>query len=238
MASPPPCRCAPPVRAPASAWSSSGEHRILSTGYNGAPPGEDHCLDVGCRIEDGRRGCTSARGPCYHATMSGEHGDPARLRELMLYVVAAYRQRLSFNVHELAKVLYLCDFAAYDRLGRSITGSSYVKHRRGPRPAGFDEALDALVEAGRVAVGIGSDVVPATDADVRLFTASELGLVDEVIGRLSTSAGSDWSYGAGWNAVGYGEEIPYCFAGVSDDELNDTDLERAREIAAHGIHSA
>lgn len=26
------------------------DHRILSTGYNGAPSGEPHCLDVGCLI--------------------------------------------------------------------------------------------------------------------------------------------------------------------------------------------
>lgn len=31
----------------------SPEHRILSTGYNGAPPGADHCLDKGCEIVDG-----------------------------------------------------------------------------------------------------------------------------------------------------------------------------------------
>jgi dCMP deaminase len=27
--------------------------RIISTGYNGSPPGEPHCLDVGCQMEDG-----------------------------------------------------------------------------------------------------------------------------------------------------------------------------------------
>jgi len=27
--------------------------RILSTGYNGAPPGEPHCFDVGCLMENG-----------------------------------------------------------------------------------------------------------------------------------------------------------------------------------------
>ena len=177
---------------------------------------------AGVIVADGRRGCTSARGPCYHAPMSGEHGDPARLRELMLYVAGACRR--SFDAPALAGALYLCDFAAYDRLGRSITGSAYVKGPHGPVPAGFVEAFDALVEVGR--------------ADVSLFTASELGLVDEVVGRLSASAGTDWAYGAGWNAVGYGEEIPYCFAGVSDDALSDADLERAREIAAHGVHSA
>ena len=29
------------------------DHRILTTGYNGAPKGVPHCLDVGCTIVDG-----------------------------------------------------------------------------------------------------------------------------------------------------------------------------------------
>ena len=144
----------------------------------------------------------------------------------MLYVVGACRHRLSFDVPELAGALYLCDFAAYDRLGCSITGSSYVKEQRGPIPSGFDEALDALVGDGRAV------------ANVSMFTAPEIALVDEVVGRLDASVGSEWSYGAGWNAVAFGEEIPYCFAGVSDDDLSDADLERAREIAAQVVSSA
>ena len=160
------------------------------------------------------------------SAMSGEHGDPARLRELMLYVVAACRQRSSFDAPVLAGALYLCDFAAYDRLGCSITGSSYVKEQRGPVPSGFDEALDALVGDGRAV------------ADVSLFTAPEIALVDEVVGRLDASADSEGAYGAGWSAVASGEEIPYCFAGVSDDELSDADLERVREIAVPSVSGA
>ena len=41
-------------RASVGAVIVSEEHHILSTGYNGAPPGEAHCLDVGCLIEDER----------------------------------------------------------------------------------------------------------------------------------------------------------------------------------------
>lgn len=39
-------------------------HHILSTGYNGAPRGLDHCVDVGCQMRDGH--CVR----CIHAEVN------------------------------------------------------------------------------------------------------------------------------------------------------------------------
>ena len=48
-------------------------HIILSTGYNGAPPGEDHCIDVGCLMEDNhcQRALHSEVNAVAHATIKG-----------------------------------------------------------------------------------------------------------------------------------------------------------------------
>lgn len=40
-------------RAQVGALIVSQDNRILAAGYNGAPAGEPHCLEVGCLIEDG-----------------------------------------------------------------------------------------------------------------------------------------------------------------------------------------
>ena len=57
------------------------DHTVVGLGYNGAPPGADHCLDVGCLMVDGH--CKRTR----HAeeNVLAQAGD--RARGAVLYLV-------------------------------------------------------------------------------------------------------------------------------------------------------
>jgi deoxycytidylate deaminase len=55
--------------------------RMLSTGYNGAPSGLDHCLDIGCLRKNFR--CRPAKG-----TNSAEVFTPSKMRSSRLHIMA------------------------------------------------------------------------------------------------------------------------------------------------------
>lgn len=40
-------------RASIGAVIVNADHHIVATGYNGAPSGKPHCMDVGCDVQDG-----------------------------------------------------------------------------------------------------------------------------------------------------------------------------------------
>src|SRR2546423_1634179 len=66
--------------------------------------------------------------------MAPQQADPVKLRELILHIA----KRMEKDQHagqgriKLAKLLWLSDFEAYRRFGRSITGARYVADELGP----------------------------------------------------------------------------------------------------------
>lgn len=60
-------------------------NHILATGYNGAPPGECHCIDIGCLIEDGhcQRAIHSEVNAIAHAARNGVRVDGAHAYVVM-----------------------------------------------------------------------------------------------------------------------------------------------------------
>ena len=56
------------------------ENRIISGGYNGAPPGQPHCQEVGCTMEDGH--CQSS----IHAEVNAVVHSQQNLRGADIYI--------------------------------------------------------------------------------------------------------------------------------------------------------
>lgn len=59
------------------------DHQIISTGYNGSPWGEDHCIDVGCHMVEGS--CKRTIHAEENAILQGKERG-VRLSEATIYV--------------------------------------------------------------------------------------------------------------------------------------------------------
>lgn len=146
--------------------------------------------------------------------------DDTKLRELILYLSSESRSDRAFGATKLNKLLFFCDFTAFDAWGKSITGHRYQKLPYGPAPIAIlpvlrrmeQERCCQLVE--RTYCGRQQRVVVALrDADVDVFDPHELQLVQDVLSEYRSSNGrqvSDLSHDfVGWQMAELNEEIPY-----------------------------
>ena len=58
--------------------------------------------------------------------------EDARLRELILLICKGSEGDPRFGAVKLNKLLFYCDFSAYAKLGKSITGQEYLALPEGP----------------------------------------------------------------------------------------------------------
>ncbi len=89
----------------------------------------------------------------------------------------------------------------------------------------------------RTAEDLNDVLVPLVKADLGLFTADELRIVNQVFEEMrpfNAKAISDHSHlkSAGWKVVGLQEDIPYEAAFVVTDPPSAEAIERGRELAA------
>lgn len=167
----------------------------------------------------------------------GRQADDGRMKELILYLAAKSEKDPRFSSTKLNKLLFYCDFAAFRRFGRSMTGHFYQKLPFGPAPKAMLPILEQM-KGNQDCVEIERDhfghtqrrVLALRPPDVSLFSAEEIYLADGVVGDLwdsTASEVSDLSHDfIGWKAAALNEIIPYetIFVGdpavpVSEDEI-------------------
>ncbi len=160
------------------------------------------------------------------------------LVELVLYVAQKSEDDPQFGATKLNKILFYSDFGAWFKLGTSITGEEYVRREYGPTPRTVLAAISTLEASGRAVqreMTFGAyrqrRLVPLHDADLSIFTATEIAYVDGVIDwlrRLSATEVSNLSHSfPGWCLATDGETIPYFTALLASEPLALTDAEKA-----------
>ncbi len=146
-----------------------------------------------------------------------------RFRELVILLSELSAKDEWFGATKLNKALYYCDFIAYQRLGKSITGALYQKLSEGPAPRELLREREAMIAAEDISViqkpvfnYLQQRVQPLRPANRSLFTEDELRVILEVVrllGPLTARQTSEMSHAeVGWAAAALGEEIPYVTA--------------------------
>ncbi|MCA9709242.1 MAG: SocA family protein [Myxococcales bacterium] len=150
------------------------------------------------------------------------HRDDAeeRLAELVLYIASKSEYDPRFGAVKLNKALFFVDFLAYTRLGRPVTGVIYRRLQHGPVPRVLPRVRDALVVAGRAVEKTthyhGFEqrrLIGLDEANLDIFTAREIALVDEVLDIIQHKTAKELSELThefrGWELAEHGEDIPY-----------------------------
>ena len=166
-----------------------------------------------------------------------------KFKELILYISEKSATDPNFGATKLNKVLFLSDFWAYGNLGEPITGVEYMRLENGPAPRALVPIRREMERAGELAIqetaltpGIARKrPVNLRAADLSVFSAEEIALVDQVIQMCSPATAirvSDYTHKwHGWIAANDQETIPYETVFISDDPLTPFEVARGKELA-------
>lgn len=152
-----------------------------------------------------------------------------KTRELIILLSELSEGDNYFGATKLNKLLFFSDFLSYLHYGKSISGSKYEARPEGPMLKGFYELRDQMVGKDIVVRPKGfwgyvqHKTLALRSADISNFSAEEMNIIIRVVNEyrdLSASQISALSHEfLGWQAVDFGEEIPYETALVSTRDL-------------------
>ena len=168
-----------------------------------------------------------------------------KLRELILHIASRCEGDEKFGAVKLNKLLFYSDFQAYAMFGSSITGEEYRALQQGPAPKYMKPVLDRMAKGKEIVIrnldyfGRQQHKVFAwRPADLSLFTAKEIALVDAVIQKHWEKNGNELSdvthSFVGWQLAKEGETIPYEIAlvGRRQPTLNEIQVGKSLEALA------
>jgi len=168
--------------------------------------------------------------------------DERKFKELLLYVSSRLQGDPSFGATKLNKILFFADMSHYAEHGTPITGATYVKRPFGPVPKQLLPARQALIAEERATLvkrrhmgALQKRLVNLGEPELEAFSATELGMIDEVIeyfDGMSAGKASRMSHRlVGWQIMDEGETIPYHLIFIEPLPLTEDDVKTGRALA-------
>lgn len=166
-----------------------------------------------------------------------------KAEQMVLYFAHKSKRDAKYGSIKLAKLMFYADFKAFQYLGNSITGLSYMKLPRGPVPTRAKAIQSSLVQRGLAWERDGKfsrkQLIPvgrfSRKKFLETFSEAELRLMDWVYEKLKGLSGtevSDLSHEfIGWQVAHWDEVIPYGTTLIDRRPLNAAELEYGRDLA-------
>ena len=172
-----------------------------------------------------------------------------KFRNLMLYLAHMSRKDPHFGAVKLNKLMYFCDFIAFLRLGKPITGAEYQRLPEGPAPLQLLPERDYLIEHEEARLEhkpyfryVQQRLVPTSDDTddidrwTKEFGDDEIEIISEVLGamwNMTAREASEMSHReVGWILANPQEVIPYETAALVP--VGDVAADAMLEAAARG----
>lgn len=174
---------------------------------------------------------------------TGQVANDAKFKELILFICARSEGDAPFGAIKLNKLLFFCDFLAFRKFGKAITGQRYQKLKNGPAPRVLLPLIKQLQDEGAVAQASrdyhGHEqkrTLALREPKLNLFEATEIALITELIeefwGENATQM-SDLSHEfRGWQLTSEGEDIPYEVAAVEFEQQSSGSFQLSGELLA------
>ena len=114
-----------------------------------------------------------------------------KFKEVFLYILNKVGSKPNIGETVIYKFLYFIDFDYYEKYEEQLIGATYVKNRYGPTPLEFKKIVGNMIDQEITKVKDKyfeypqTKYLPLRKPDLSKLQASEVGVVDDVLNRLS-----------------------------------------------------
>ena len=123
-----------------------------------------------------------------------------KFKEVFLYVLAKVGNKSNIGESVLNKLFYFIDFDFYEKFEEQLVGATYIKNHYGPTPCELKKVVDEM-EKNEEIEEIKSKYfkfdqkkyLPLRKPNLDILSAREIGLIDDVLNRLSDKSASEIS---------------------------------------------